>query len=55
MKMACALCQTTIHSDIEYVDVILTHHFDSKTVNQKRTYLCPDCARSEYERLGLGS
>jgi len=55
MKMACADCDATIHSDIEYVDVILTHHFDSRRVNEKRTYLCPNCAPDLYERLGLGS
>ncbi len=44
MKMACAMFETVIHGYIEYVDVLLTHHFDCKRVADRRTQLCPDCA-----------
>jgi uncharacterized protein YlaI len=53
MKMTCATCDKTIHSDIEYVDVIMVHYFDTKRVNEKRTYMCPECAPGLYRQLGL--
>lgn len=53
MKMACAHCNKTIHTDIEYVDIIVTHYFDDKRINQRRTQVCPECAPGLYHDLGF--
>jgi hypothetical protein len=39
MKMACAVCDTTIHGDIEYVDILLTHYFDCEGVRDSMDVL----------------
>ena len=55
MKMACADCGETIYSDLDYVDVTITHYSDDRRINAKRTSLCVDCAPDLYRQLGLGT